>query len=258
MKNIQELFDLTGRVAVVTGASSGLGVTFAKGLAVAGAKVVLAARRLDRLEKLALELEEMGHQALAVACDVTDEKDVDRLVTATMNHFARLDILVNNAGIGNVAPAEDEKLENFRRVMDVNVTGSFLCTQRCGRVMLKAGKGSIINVASMLGLVGIGVSPQTSYNTSKAAIINMTREIAIQWARSGIRVNAIAPGWFPTELTEGLFSDESGKQFVNRRTPLARAGEPEELLGTLLLLASDASSYIIGETIVVDGGWTIM
>ena len=258
MKNIQELFDLTGRVAVVTGASSGLGVTFAQGLAAAGAKVVLAARRLDRMERLVSELEEMGHQALAVACDVKDEKDVDRLVATTMNHFARLDILVNNAGIGNVAPAEDEKPEDFRRVLDVNVTGSFLCTQRCGRVMLKAGKGSIINVASMLGLVGIGVIPQTSYNTSKAAIINMTREIAIQWARSGIRVNAIAPGWFPSELTEGLFSDESGKQFINRRTPLARAGEPEELLGTLLLLASDASSYITGETIVVDGGWTIM
>ena len=110
----------------------------------------------------------------------------------------------------------------------------------------------------MLGFVGIGVIPQTSYNTSKAAIINMTREIAIQWARSGIRVNAIAPGWFPSELTEGLFSDESGKKFINRRTPLARAGEPEELLGTLLLLASDASSYITGETIVLDGGWTIM
>jgi NAD(P)-dependent dehydrogenase (short-subunit alcohol dehydrogenase family) len=240
MKTIQELFDLTGRVAVVTGASSGLGVTFVQGLAAAGAKVVLAARRLDRMEKLVSELEEMGHQALAVACDVNDEEDVDRLVATTMKQFARLDILVNNAGIGNVAPAEDEKPEDFRRVM------------------LKAGKGSIINVASMFGFVGIGVIPQTSYNTSKAAIINMTREIAIQWARSGIRVNAIAPGWFPTELTEGLFSDESGKQFINRRTPLARAGEPEELLGTLLLLASDASSYITGETIVVDGGWTIM
>jgi NAD(P)-dependent dehydrogenase (short-subunit alcohol dehydrogenase family) len=258
MKNIQELFDLTGRVAVVTGASSGLGVTFTQGLAAAGAKVVLAARRLDRLEKLVSELEEMGHQALAVACDVNDEKDVDQLVATTMNHFAHMDILVNNAGIGNVARAEDEKQEDFRRVIDVNVNGSFLCTQRCGRVMLKAGKGSIINIASMLGFVGLGVIPQTSYNTSKAAIINMTREIAIQWARSGIRVNAIAPGWFHSELTEGLFSDESSKQFINRRTPLARAGEPEELLGTLLLLASDASSYITGQTIVVDGGWTIM
>jgi NAD(P)-dependent dehydrogenase (short-subunit alcohol dehydrogenase family) len=258
MKIINQIFDISGRVAVITGASSGLGVTFAEGLAAAGAKVVLAARRHERLTELVAKLESQGSDALAVRCDVSEIDDVDRLVSATMDRFSRLDILVNNAGIANVAPAEEETPDAFRKVMDVNVTGPFICAQRCARIMLEAGKGSIVNIASMMGMVGIGVIPQAAYNSSKAAVINMTRELAAQWAKRGVRVNAIGPGWFPSEMTEEMFTNETNTKFINRRTPLKRGGKPEELLGPLLLLASDASSYMTGQTLIVDGGWTII
>jgi len=258
MNSTLDLFRLNGRVALVTGASSGLGATFARGVAEAGASVVVAARRKERLDSLVAELEKEGGQALAVPCDVTKEEEVERLVQATLKRFGRLDILVNNAGVSNVAPAEEEALEMFQRVIEVNVTGVFLCAKHCGKAMLSAGRGSIINIASMMGMVGIGVLPQASYNTSKGAVINMTRELAAQWAKRGVRVNALAPGWFPTEMTEGMFDNERSILFIERRTPMGRAGRPEELLGALLLLASDASSYITGQTIVVDGGWTIL
>ncbi|MBW2347951.1 MAG: glucose 1-dehydrogenase [Deltaproteobacteria bacterium] len=252
----ETLFSLKDRVAVITGASSGLGVTFAKGLAEAGAAVVLAARRKERLESVAAQIEELGSAALPVECDVTREEDVDRLVQTTVNRFGRLDVLVNNAGIAVVVPAENETPADFRRVLEVNVTAGFLCARSCGRVMLKAGRGSIINIASIMGVVGVGALPQLSYNTSKGAVVNMTRELAAQWAKRGIRVNAIAPGFFPSEMTVGLTDTEEGLRFVRRRTPMRRAGRPEELVGALLLLASDAGSYITGQTIIVDGGWT--
>ncbi len=258
MKKTNELFDLSGQVAVITGASSGLGVTFAKGLADAGAKVVLAARRHQRLKDLVAELEAAGNEALAVSCDVTKSQDVDNMVSAVLERFGRIDILVNNAGVGNVAPAEEESPEDFRRVMDINVTGMFICSQRCGRVMLEAGQGSIINIASIMGFVGIGVIPGASYHASKAAVINLTRETAAQWAQRGVRVNAIAPGWFPSEMTEEMFTEEKSQNFIRRHTPMARPGKPEELIGSLLLLASDASSYMTGQTLIVDGGWTII
>ncbi|MFW5931067.1 MAG: SDR family NAD(P)-dependent oxidoreductase [Desulfosalsimonas sp.] len=257
MKNPKEFFDITGRVALVTGASSGLGAVFARGLAKAGASVVLAARRKDRIEDLRQSLESEGSGALSVQCDVSREKDVDDMVSAAMERFGKIDILVNNAGVSNVAPAEQEKAEDFRRVIDINVTGTFLCLQKCGGVMLEAGSGSIINIASVMGLLGIGLVPQASYNTSKAGVINLTRETAAQWARRGVRVNAIAPGWFPSEMTSPMFEDERSTRFMRRNTPMGRAGDPEELLGALLLLASDASSFITGQTIAVDGGWTI-
>ncbi|MFH1351052.1 MAG: glucose 1-dehydrogenase [Pseudomonadota bacterium] len=258
MSSILDMFRLEGRTAVVTGASSGLGVAFARGLAEAGASVVVAARRRERLERLAAELEAEGRQALSVLCDVTREDQVERLVRMTLERFRRLDILVNNAGAGHVAPAEAESLDLFQRVINVNVTGVFLCAKHCGRAMLQAGQGTIINIASIMGLVGIGALPQASYNTSKGAVINMTRELAAQWAKRGVRVNAIAPGWFPTEMTEEMFDNERSIRFIERRTPMGRAGRPEELIGALLLLASDASSYITGQTIVVDGGWTMV
>jgi NAD(P)-dependent dehydrogenase (short-subunit alcohol dehydrogenase family) len=258
MQSTLDQFRLDGRVAVVTGASSGLGVVFARGLAHAGAGVVLAARRTDRLERLQAELSSEGREALAVGCDVAREQDVDRLVAAALDRFGRIDVLVNNAGVGTSVPAEDEQLADFQRLMEINVTGSFLCAQRCGRVMLEAESGSIVNVASIMGFVGIGVMPQLAYNTSKGAIVNFTRELAAQWARRGVRVNAIAPGFFPSEMTGELIDDESFVRFIRRRMPMGRAGQPEELLGALLLLASDAGSYITGQTIVVDGGWTIV
>ena len=256
MGSVLDRFRLDGRSAVVTGASSGLGSTFARGLADAGASVVVAARRKERLDDLAAELGRDGRQVLPVSCDVTREDQVERLMDMTLERFGRLDVLVNNAGMGHVAPAEEESLEDFRNVIDVNVTAVFLCAKHAGRAMLRAGGGAIVNIASIMGMVGVGALPQAAYNTSKGAVINMTRELAAQWAKHGVRVNALAPGWFPSEMTEGMFDNERSIRFIERRTPLKRAGRPEELLGALLLLASDASSYITGQTIVVDGGWT--
>ena len=258
MKDVSGLFDLTGRVAVITGASSGLGANFARGLAAAGAGLVLAARRSDRLADLQRELEAEGGRVRTVPCDVTSEADVDNLAATAMQHFGRIDVLVNNAGVANVAPAEQENAADFRRVLDINTTGTFLCLQKCGRVMLDAGGGSIVNIASVMGLVGIGKIPQAAYNASKAAVINLTRETAAQWARRGVRVNAIAPGWFPSEMTTEMFEDERSTRFMQKNAPMGRTGEPDELLGPLLLLASDAASFMTGQTIVVDGGWSIV
>ena len=258
MKKTNTLFDLENKVAIITGASSGLGVTFAYALSDAGAKVILAARRKDLLDKLVEKLQTTDKQAMAIACDVTREEDVTRLVDTALKNYGQVDILVNNAGIANSVPAETETADQFRQVMDVNVTGSFLCARQCGAAMLEAGKGSIINIASMMGLVGIGQIPQAAYNSSKGAVVNMTRELAAQWARRGIRVNALAPGWFPSEMTNDLFESEEAVRFISRKTPMGRAGNPSELIGPLLLLASDASSFMTGQTIVVDGGWTIV
>jgi len=252
------LFSLTGRVALVTGASSGLGVAFARGLHAAGASVVLAARRADRIDALASELSGGPAGALAVPCDVSREEDVERLVRTATGRLGRLDVLVNNAGVSHVAPAEEEEAARFRQVLDVNLTGAFLCARAAGRVMLAAGRGSIVNVASVLGLVGGGQIPQASYCASKGGLVNLTRELAAQWARRGVRVNALAPGWFASEMTAGMFADERSLRWLRSRDPMGRAGEPHELVGPALFLASDASSYVTGQVIAVDGGWTIV
>ena len=256
MSGIEELFGLNGRVAVVTGASSGLGVGFARALAQAGANLVLAARRADRLESLAAELREAGAEVLPVACDVTDPDQVEALKDACLERFGRADILVNNAGTTEIVPAENESEEAFLRVLNVNLNGAFYCAQRFGRVMLEAGQGSIINVASILGLVASGSIPQAGYVASKGAVVNLTRELAAQWARRGVRVNGIAPGFFMSEMTEEMFSDERSMSWLRRKTPAGRPGEVEELYGAVIYLASDASSYVTGQTIAVDGGWT--
>jgi NAD(P)-dependent dehydrogenase (short-subunit alcohol dehydrogenase family) len=256
MSGIEELFGLNGRVAVVTGASSGLGVGFARALAQAGANLVLAARRADRLESLAAELGEAGAEVLPVACDVTDPNQVEALKDACLERFGRADILVNNAGTTEIVPAENESEEAFLRVLNVNLNGAFYCAQRFGRVMLEAGRGSIINVASIFGFVASGSIPQAGYVASKGAVVNLTRELAAQWARRGVRVNGIAPGFFLSEMTEEMFSDERSMTWLRRKTPAGRPGEVEELAGAVIFLASDASSYVIGQTIAVDGGWT--
>lgn len=251
-------FRLNDRVAVVTGASSGLGVSFAQTLAAAGARVVLAARRQERLQELASRLQEAGAEAHPVVCDVTREEDVDRLVSSTLERFQGVDVVINNAGRTRPQPAEHEDIQDFRHTVDVNLTGVFLCAQRFGRVLLEAGRGSIVNVASVLGLVGTGQIPQAAYTATKGGVINMTRELAAQWARRGVRVNALAPGWFPTEMTEDMFSTPEGTRWIRRRTPMGRAGEAHELAGALLFLASDASAYVTGQVLCVDGGWTIV
>lgn len=256
MSTLEERFGLVGRVAVVTGASSGLGRSFALGLADAGARLVLAARRRDRIVELAEKLRARGCQALPVACDVAEEASVDALVAETRQTFGRLDVLVNNAGINEVVPAESESAASFEQVLRVNLTGAFLCAQRCGRVMLEAGAGSIVNVASVLGLVGGGQIPQASYAASKGGLVNLTRELAVQWGRRGVRVNALAPAWFASEMTESMFADPRSLRWIRRKTPMGRPGAEGELVGPLLFLASEASSYVTGQVLAVDGGWT--
>ena len=240
----------------MTGASSGMGLAFARCLAAAGAAVVVAARRADRLEALARSLREQGARAQAVPCNVSSESDVDALVATTLGSFGRVDVLVNNAGVTQVIPAEDQALADWRAQVDVNLTGVFLCAQRFGRAMLEAGRGNVVNVASMLGQVGSGQVRQAAYAAAKGGVINLTRELGAQWARRGVRVNALAPGWFPTEMTEEMFGDEDALRWMRGRTPMGRAGALEELEGPLLFLASDASSFVTGATLTVDGGWT--
>lgn len=249
-------FRLDGKVAVVTGASSGIGVALAEGLAAAGARVALAARREDRLEALAARLRAAGAEAHAFGCDVAKADDVARLADEVTARLGPADILVNNAGIGEVVPAEHEPLDRFAAVLDVNLVGTFRCAQRFGRDMLEAGHGSIVNVASILGVVGVGQIPQASYAAAKGGVVNLTRELAAQWARRGVRVNALAPAWFPTEMTDEMFRDERSLRWLRARTPMGRPGRLEELVGPALFLASDAASYVTGQTLLVDGGWT--
>jgi len=251
------LFDLGGRVAIVTGASSGLGARFARALAGAGASVVLAARREDRIETLAAELGE--ERALAVQVDVRDDDAVERLVARTVERFGRLDVMVNNAGISDPTPAEEESTELFREVLAVNLAAVFSGCREAARVMLPAGSGSIVNIASALGLKGTWKIPNAGYAASKGGVINLTRDLASQWAARGVRVNAIAPGWFESEMTSSLFEDaERWQRHLQRTVPAGRAGREGELDGALLFLASDASTYVNGQTIVVDGGWSVV
>jgi len=254
----EQSFRLDGQVVVVTGASSGMGVPMAETLAAAGAQVVLAARRRERLEALAQRIQDGGGEAIPVSCDMAREEDVDRLVVETTRTFGPASVLVNNAGFTSVVPAEEQTLDDWRGQLDVNLTGVFLAAQRFGRQMLAEGRGSIVNVASVLGLVASGQIRQAAYAASKGGVVNLTRELAAQWARRGVRVNALAPGWFPTEMTGDMFGDEQSLQWMRSRTPMGRGGELPELAGPLLFLASPASSFVTGQILPVDGGWTIV
>jgi NAD(P)-dependent dehydrogenase (short-subunit alcohol dehydrogenase family) len=246
-------FDLSGKVAIVTGATSGIGRIAAATLADAGASVVAASRRADRLEALASE-----HQRVFPhPCDIEDDKASTELVDEAVRRLGAIDILVNCAGRSEPEPAETESADHFRDTLAVNLVAPFVLSQLAARHMLQQPTGgSIINVASVLALVGLGRIPQASYVASKAGLVGLTRELAAQWARRGIRVNAIAPGWTKTEMTAEMFDTTAGREWIARLTPMGRGADASELSGAVLYLASPASSYVTGAILPVDGGWT--
>jgi NAD(P)-dependent dehydrogenase (short-subunit alcohol dehydrogenase family) len=244
---------LAGRVAVVTGASSGLGARFAVVLAEAGAQVVAAARRLERLEGLARE-----HPSIhPLACDVTAEDGPRQLVATALERFGHVDICINNAGISSGGPELQATLNGFRAVLRVNLEALFAVSLAAAAPMREQGAGSVVNVSSMFGSVASAPVPDAGYVASKSAVNGLTRELAAQWAADGVRVNAIAPGWFPSEMTAELLDDERSQRWFERQCPMGRPGRIDELDGVLVFLASDASSYCTGQVITVDGGWTI-
>jgi NAD(P)-dependent dehydrogenase (short-subunit alcohol dehydrogenase family) len=250
MAGVLDLFRLDGKVAVVTGASSGLGAGFAVALAEAGADVVLGARRADRLDQVSAEVAGTGQQALPIVTDVSDPAQCTALVDRAMTHFGKVDVLINNAGVGYALPALKESPDVFRRIMDVNLHGAYWMAQACARVMQPG--SSIVNVSSVLGLIKT-FAPQAAYAASKAGLIGLTRDLSQQWAgRRGIRVNAVAPGYFATEMTADI--PEHMLTNILRSSPLARIGEQRELDAAIIFLASPASSYITGSTLAVDGG----
>ncbi|HEY3263021.1 MAG TPA: SDR family oxidoreductase [Pseudonocardiaceae bacterium] len=251
--SVLDMFRLDGQVAVVTGASSGLGVAFARGLAEAGADLVLAARRADRLEATKAMVEGLGRRAITVQADVSVPADATRVAEAAVSEFGKVDILINNAGISAAVPATRETPEDFQRVLDVNLSGTYWMAQACGRVMEP--DSVIVNISSVLGITTAGL-PQAAYASSKAGVIGLTRDLASQWTgRKGIRVCAVAPGFFESEMT-----DKYPDGYVEQTMPRVlsgRFGAPEELAATVVFLASRAGGYITGTTLPVDGGLTV-
>jgi NAD(P)-dependent dehydrogenase (short-subunit alcohol dehydrogenase family) len=249
--SVRDFFDLSGKVAIVTGGGSGIGRQMAQGLSEAGAELVLCARKVERCEEAAAQ---MPTRALAMQCDVTDADSVESMVARTVDELGRVDILVNNAGTVWGAAPEDIPLKGWQKVVDVNLTGVFLCAQAVGRRMIERGEGGrIVNVASVAGLHGAPAEVVNAlpYHATKGGVISLTKDLAWKWARHGINVNAIAPGWFPSDMAN--FVIDSNPELA-RRIPLGRFGGPEDLKGVVVFLASRASDYVTGHTLVVDGG----
>lgn len=254
MKNY---FDLKGQVAVVTGASTGLGLQMAKAFASQGANLVLLARRMNLLEENAKAItEEYGVEVLPFACDITDTEKVKAAVAATMERFGRVDILVNNAGTGAVGPAEEITDEQFKHEMNIDLFGTFICAREFGKEMIKAQYGRIINIASMYGLVGNLIVGSAPYHAAKGGVVNFTRALAAEWGKYGITVNSICPGYFYTDLTTETLDSDFFQDIAKRNIPMARYGRSGELDSCALFLASPASTYVTGQNIAVDGGYT--
>jgi gluconate 5-dehydrogenase len=253
--NIKKLLDLSGRVAIITGGSVGLGRQMAEGLAEMGANLVLCARKKERCEQAAEELKQMGVQTLALGCDVKNPGQVQAVVDATVTQFGRVDILINNAGTSWGAPVEEMKLEQWNKVIETNLTGTFLFSQAIGKVMVPQRRGKIINIASVAGIRGAPPEFQAiGYHASKGGVIAFTKDLACKWGIHNIQVNAIAPGWFPTNMSQAVI--EKNKDAFLSKIPLRRFGNENDLKGAAVYLCSDASDYVTGHVLVVDGGQT--
>ena len=252
--NLRELLDLKGRVAVVTGGSVGLGRQMAEALGELGADLVLCARKRERCQQTAEELKRLGVRTLAVGCDVSRQAEVQGLVEQALEAFGRIDVLVNNAGTAWGSPAEDMSPEHWGKVLATNLTGTFLCSQAVGRVMIAARRGCIVNIASVAGLGGAhpDLLQASGYHASKGGVIALTRSLACEWARHGVRVNAIAPGWFPSDMSKAVL--EHRKERLLAGIPLGRFGGDHDLKGAIGFLASEASAFVTGQVLVVDGG----
>lgn len=256
--HVNELFSLKGKVAIVTGGGRGLGEQIAEGFAEAGANVVVCSRNLAACEEVSQKLRDLGVESLPLKCDITNPEDVKNVVQQTLDQFGRIDILVNNSGASWGAPAEEMPLEAWQKVLNVNVTGTFLMSQAAGKVMLEQGSGKIINIASVAGLKGSDPKYMDAigYNASKGAVITFTKDLAVKWGPRGIHVNAIAPGFFPTKMSKGLL--EKGGEGILQGTPLRKFGSDSDLKGVAVFLAAPASDYITGDTVVVDGGTHVL
>lgn len=254
--NVKELFDLTGKTAIVTGGSIGLGAQMAVGLAEAGANLVIAARKVERCADLCAELEKNGVKAIAVACDVSDAASCQNLIDTTVKEFGRVDILVNNAGYTWGADAMNYPMDKWQQVLDLNLTGLFQLSAMAAQVMKEQGRGKIINITSVAGFGGTAPEAQNTvaYNASKAAVNTLTKDLACKWARYGIYVNAIAPGFFPTHMSGGLL--EKNQHLILPKVPLNRLGGEDDLKGAIVFLSSAASDYVTGHCIMVEGGQT--
>ncbi|AEY67308.1 SDR family oxidoreductase [Clostridium sp. BNL1100] len=250
------LFDLSGKIAVVTGASSGLGVQFAMALAKQGADIAIVARRVEKLQVVKKQIEELGVRCFAVRCDVSDSADIKNAVNEIKEYFGTIDILVNNAGIGLTGPAEEQSDELWQTMMSVNINGVYYFAREVGKIMLEKKYGKIINIGSIHSTVAMPGLPITAYCTTKGAVEMLTKSLASEWAKHGITVNAIGPAYFPSEMTDDVLANEDFHNLIKASCPMGRTGRDGELDGAIVYFASDASSYTTGQLLSVDGGWT--